>query len=75
MQLEAWDDSSKVTLDKALLNELVSLRFLESRHHLSIVGPVGVASRLMWKLAHPSGQSRFLVARRSDVTLPAARAG
>jgi hypothetical protein len=34
MQLEAWDESSKVSLDKTLLNELVSLRFLESHHHL-----------------------------------------
>src|SRR5947208_16959775 len=30
MQLERWDETAKVTLDKALLNEIVSLRFIES---------------------------------------------
>jgi DNA replication protein DnaC len=52
MQLEAWDESSKVTLDKMLLNELVSLRFLESHHHVAIVGPVGVGKTF---LAHALG--------------------
>jgi len=52
MQLEAWDESSKVSLDKTLLNELVSLRFLESHHHLAIVGPVGVGKTF---LAHALG--------------------
>ncbi len=52
MQLEAWDDSAKITLDKTLLNELVSLRFLESHHHLAIVGPVGVGKTF---LAHALG--------------------
>lgn len=42
LTLEAWDDTANVTFDKALLNELVSLRFIEARHHLAIVGPVGV---------------------------------
>ena len=40
MQIEAWDDSSKVTFDKTLLNELVSLRFLDGHRHVIIVGPV-----------------------------------
>ncbi len=52
MQLEAWDDTAKVTFDKALLNELVSLRFLESHHHVAIVGPVGVGKTF---LAHALG--------------------
>jgi len=51
-QLEAWDDSAKLTLDKILLNELVSLRFLESHHHLAIVGPVVVSKTF---LAHALG--------------------
>lgn len=29
LQLEAWDPTAQVTYDRALLNELVSLRFLE----------------------------------------------
>jgi hypothetical protein len=29
MQLETWDDTAKVTFDRALLNELISLRFVE----------------------------------------------
>jgi len=75
MQLEAWDDSSKVTLDKALLNELVSLRFLESRHHLSIVGPVGVGKTF---LAHALGhiacrRGRSDLAARADHMLKTLR--
>src|SRR6059036_2468081 len=52
MHLEAWDPSAKVTFDRALLNELTSLRFLESHHHLAIVGPVGVGKTF---LAHALG--------------------
>src|SRR5262245_46647464 len=42
MHLEAWDPTAKVTFDRALLNELTSLRFLDSHAHVAIVGPVGV---------------------------------
>jgi len=42
MQLEAWDDTAKVTFDRALYNELLSLRFVEQHRHVTIVGPVGV---------------------------------
>ena len=35
MQLEAWDSTAKVTFDSALLNELVSLRFMETRAHVT----------------------------------------
>jgi DNA replication protein DnaC len=52
MQLEAWDPSAKVTFDRALLNELVSLRFLEAHAHVAIVGPVGVGKTF---LAHALG--------------------
>ena len=51
-QLERWDDSSKVEFDRALLNELVSLRFLESHNHVTIVGSVGVGKTF---LAHALG--------------------
>lgn len=39
---EAWDATAKVTYDRELLNELVSLRFAENGSHVAIVGPVGV---------------------------------
>jgi DNA replication protein DnaC len=52
MRLEAWDSTAKVTLDRALLNELASLRFLDAHAHVSIVGPVGVGKTF---LAHALG--------------------
>jgi DNA replication protein DnaC len=52
-QLEAWDDTAKVGFDRSLLNELASLRFLETHHHVLIVGPVGVGKTfLAHALAH-----------------------
>ena len=42
MRLENWDSTAKVTFDRALLNELTSLRFLDAHGHVAIVGPVGV---------------------------------
>src|SRR5262249_22458590 len=52
MQLEAWDETAKFTFDRALLNELVSLRFLQAHRHVAIVGPVGVGKTF---LAHALG--------------------
>lgn len=52
MQLEVWDDSTKVTYDRELLNELVSMRFLDAQRHVAIVGPVGVGKTF---LAHALG--------------------
>jgi DNA replication protein DnaC len=52
MQLEAWDSTAKVTFDKMLLNELASLRFIETHAHVAIVGPVGVGKTF---LAHALG--------------------
>ena len=34
-QLEPWDETAKVSFDRALLNELASLRFLEAHHHVA----------------------------------------
>lgn len=67
MQLEAWDATAKVTYDRALLNELVSLRFLEARAHVTIVGPVGVGKTF---LAHALGH----IACRRRVSVLAVRA-
>lgn len=42
MHLERWDTTAKVAFDQALLHELMTLRFLDTHHHIAIVGPVGV---------------------------------
>jgi len=52
MRLEAWDPTAKVAFDRALLNELTSLRFLDAHAHVAIVGPVGVGKTF---LAHALG--------------------
>ena len=52
MHLEAWDPTANVTLDRTLLNELTSLRFLDSHAHVTIVGPGGVGKTF---LAHALG--------------------
>ena len=52
MRLEAWDATATVTFDRAVLNELTSLRFLETHAHVAIVGPVGVGKTF---LAHALG--------------------
>jgi DNA replication protein DnaC len=41
-RFERWDDTAAVQYDKELVNELVSLRFVEAHQHVAIVGPVGV---------------------------------
>lgn len=53
-QIEHWDETAKVTFDRELLNELMSLRFLESNHNVAIVGPVGVGKSF---LAHSLGHT------------------
>ena len=66
MVLEAWDTSAKVTLDRTLLNELASLRFLDAHAHVAIVGPVGVGKTF---LAHALGH----IACRRGATVLAVR--
>lgn len=51
-RLENWDTTAQVHFDQALLAELASLRFLESHHHVAIVGHVGVGKTF---LAHALG--------------------
>lgn len=67
MQLEQWDETARVTFDRALLNELVSLRFLDAHSHVAIVGPVGVGKTF---LAHALGH----IACRRGASVAAARA-
>jgi DNA replication protein DnaC len=42
MVLERWDKSAKVTYDKRVLNEIISLRFVEQHRNVVVLGPVGV---------------------------------
>lgn len=69
--LDNWDASAKVTFDQALLNELATLRFVDSHHHVLIVGPVGVGKTF---LAHALGhvacrQGRTVLALTMDKAL------
>ena len=47
MVFDEWDDSAKITYDRALLDELRMLRFMEQRHHVLLMGPVGVGKTMM----------------------------
>ena len=42
MTLDRWDDTAKVTYDRAVWNELCALRFVDGGHNAVIMGPVGV---------------------------------
>jgi DNA replication protein DnaC len=42
MTLDRWDPSAQVSYDHAVLDELVSLRFVEAAHNAFVLGPVGV---------------------------------
>ncbi len=52
MRLEQWDKTAKITFDKRVLSELVSLRFLEAHRHVCVLGPVGVGKTF---IAHALG--------------------
>jgi IstB-like ATP binding protein len=40
MRLEQWDKTAKVSFDKRVLSELVSLRFLQTHRHVCVLGSV-----------------------------------
>lgn len=62
MVLERWDRSSRVTYDKRVFNELCSLRFLEARRNVVLLGPVGVGKTfLACALGHLACRAGFLV--------------
>jgi DNA replication protein DnaC len=71
MRLELWDKTAKVSLDKRVLNELVSLRFLETHKHVCILGPVGVGKTFVASaLGHIACRHGYNVAfARADETL------
>ncbi len=47
MVLEAWDDNAKVTYDREVWSELVSMRFVEQARNAFILGPVGGGKTFM----------------------------
>lgn len=40
MTLERWDEGAQVSFDRAIWDELCSLRFVDSSHNALIMGPV-----------------------------------
>jgi DNA replication protein DnaC len=47
MRLEYWDDTAAITYDRQVLDELVSLRFVDAGHNALILGPVGVGKTFL----------------------------
>lgn len=62
MVFDEWDDTAKVTYDRHLLDELQTLRFVEQRHHVLLMGPVGVGKTM---LAHSLGH----IAVRNNISV------
>lgn len=62
MTLDRWDDTANITYDRAVWNELCSLRFVESGHNAVIMGPVGVGKTfLATALGHAAVRRRISV--------------
>ena len=71
MRLEQWDKTAKVSFDKRVLSELVSLRFLETHRHVCVLGPVGVGKTFVANaLGHLACRHGYNVTfARADETL------
>lgn len=76
MTLEGWDETAKVTYDRAVLEELVSMRFVEQARNAFILGPVGVGKTfLATALGHIACRRRIGVHfERADKLLKRLRA-
>lgn len=62
MMAEAWDDTAKVSFDKAMWAELTTLRFVEDAANALVLGPVGVGKTfLATALGHIACRRRFSV--------------
>jgi DNA replication protein DnaC len=47
MVIERWDRTAKVQLDRRLLSELATLRFLDAHRNVVVLGPVGVGKTFL----------------------------
>lgn len=76
MCFENWDDATKVTYDRATLDELCSLRLVDAGHNALVMGPVGVGKTFVASaLGHVAVRRRYSVAfHRADVLLKRLRA-
>src|SRR5215211_1707968 len=62
MTLDRWDDTAKISYDRAIWNELCSLRFIDGGHNAVIMGPVGVGKTfLATALGHAAVRRRYSV--------------
>jgi DNA replication protein DnaC len=62
MRLDTWDESTAVTYDRQLWNELTSLRFLGGPHGALLLGAVGVGkTHLACALGHIAVRRRITV--------------
>jgi DNA replication protein DnaC len=76
MCLEHWDETTKVSFDGAVWDELCSLRFIDAGHNALVLGPVGVGKTFMASaLGHAAVRRRYTVAfERTDTLLKRLRA-
>ena len=76
MRFELWDEATKVTYDRAVLDELCSLRFVDAGHNAVVMGPVGVGKTFIaTALGHAAVRRRYsVVFQRADVLLKRLRA-
>ena len=76
MSLDNWDDTTKVTFDHQVWDELCSLRFIDAGHNVMIMGPVGVGKTFMaTALGHAAVRRRYtVIAERTDILLKQLRA-
>ena len=69
MQFEGWDKAAKVTFDRRVLQELMSLRFVEALRNVVVLGPVGVGKTFIANaLGHVACRSGFRVRACSEAT-------
>jgi DNA replication protein DnaC len=68
MLFERWDKTAKVTYDRRVLQELVSLRFVEAQRNVVVLGPVGVGKTFVANaLGHAACHSGFnVILHRGD---------